>query len=137
MLVLNGVTDIFAFPSSPKEAVAVTTNGIVKSDSRAVMGRGIAREADIRFSIGLQLAGYLKKYGNRAFCMGTKRDAKTGHVMLVLTFPTKHDWRGKSDLELIRASAIQLVELCDKFEIPRCYVSNPMAEARGLQKQAL
>lgn len=89
------------------------------------MGRGIARIADLKFGLAEQLAGYLKKYGNRLFYMGPKTDRHTGRTMSVIAFPTKHDWRNDSDLDLIVTSARQLVDVCDKFGIRTCYLICP------------
>lgn len=132
MRILTNVTDIFNLPIGPSEAVCVTTNGIIKQNGRAVMGRGIAKTADDRFDLSRQLAHYLLKYGNRLFYMGVKRDAVTGHEMSIITFPTKHHWRDKSDIELIRTSAKQLVSTCDKFGITKCYLPCPGCANGGL-----
>ena len=125
MRILTDVKDIFALPRGPKDAICVTTNGCVHKDGRAVMGRGIARMADLKFGLAEQLAGYLKRYGNRLFYMGPKTDRHTGRTMSVITFPTKHDWRDGSDLDLIKTSARQLVTACDKFGIETCYLIYP------------
>lgn len=117
--------DIFLLPAGPQEAVCVTTNGMIRKDGRAVMGRGIAKTADERFHLAENLARYLKDYGNRAFYMGIRTDRKTRRVMSVITFPTKHDWRDDSDLDLIQESAHQLVKICDKFGITKCYLTRP------------
>ena len=126
------VADIFSIPTSPSDAVCVTTNGMVRRDGHAVMGRGIALEANRRFGLSLDLAGYLTRYGNRVFHMGVRTDSRTGRRMTVLTFPTKWDWRDGSDLALIEASARQLVAVCDKFGIRRCFLPKPGCANGGL-----
>lgn len=114
--------NIFALPQNG-EAVCVTTNGIVKPNGHAVMGAGIALESNKLFHLSKKLGGYLNKYGNRVFNMG--RFSNGSQCLTVITFPTKYDWRDNSDIELIHQSAIQLVELCNKFGITKCYLPPP------------
>ena len=65
---LRGRYDIFELPQQPcrfavTEAMCVTTNGIVKADGHAVMGAGIAKQANDYFHLSEKLGGYLKQYG--------------------------------------------------------------------------
>lgn len=59
MHILYDAGDIFALPKHHMEAVCITTNGIVKKNGCAVMGAGIAKEANMRFS------GLARNLGNR------------------------------------------------------------------------
>lgn len=122
MLELRGNYDIFALPQNG-EAMCVTTNGIVKADGHAVMGAGIAKQADEKFHLSARLGQYLKQYGNRAFNMGKFSDGQ--RCFTVFTLPTKHDWKENSDITLICKSCEQLVEMCDKFGITKCYLTPP------------
>lgn len=131
---LRGRYDIFELPQQPcrfavTEAMCVTTNGIVKADGHAVMGAGIAKQANDYFHLSEKLGGYLKQYGNRAFNLGVYQRS---HVNLpapiyfnVFTLPTKHHWKEDSDITLICKSCEQLVEMCDKFGITKCYLTPP------------
>lgn len=121
--------DIFTVTQGKDTAICITTNGKVKKDGKAVMGRGIAKTADNYFNLSTRLANYLNKYGNRVFDMGLYRfnGCDPYHV---ITFPTKHDWRDDSDIELIKTSAKQLVALCDKRGIKTCYLT-PVGCANG------
>lgn len=118
-------SDIFLLPNGPQEAMCVTTNGIIRKDGRAVMGRGIALTADRRFGLAKDLAAKLKAGGNHVYDMGLRTDAQTGRVVRVITFPTKHDWKDSSDLALIVQSARELVDLCSREEITACYLTRP------------
>lgn len=122
MKILNTSKNIFDLPEKPDHAVCVTTNGMIKKSGEAVMGAGIAKEADTRFKLKYKLADYLQKYGNRPFNMGVYPNSQVGNIMTIVTFPTKNDWRDKSDMKLIRQSAENLVKLCDKFKITTCYL---------------
>ena len=85
-------------------AICVTTNGMVKQNGRAVMGRGIALQAANRYpDLPLELARRLKLWGNKVYTFYSYPS--------IITFPTKHHWRDPSDLGLIALSATQLVEL--------------------------
>lgn len=125
MRILYNTSDIFQLPKRLDEAVCVTTNSMIRKDGHAVMGRGIAKTANDRFRLSLQLAEYLRKYGNRAFYLGPRTDVRTGRTFAIITFPTKQDWKDDSDLELIRTSAEQVVRICDKFGIRTCYLTCP------------
>lgn len=116
MKILNTAKNIFDLPVSEKEAVCVTTNGMVKRNGFAVMGAGIAREADLRFGLSAKLGQYLRAYGNRTFYMGAYQNKA------IICFPTKHNWRDSSDLALIRESAENLVRMCDNRGITKCYL---------------
>lgn len=130
MQILYTVKNIFDLPVSEDEAVCVTTNGMVKKNGHAVMGAGIAKEADARFHLSAALAGYLKAYGNHAFYMGVHFNDVTDTPMSIITFPTKHDWRNDSDLNLIRQSAAELVNICNGKGIEKCYLT-PVGCANG------
>ncbi len=83
---------------------AITTNGYVKKNGQAVMGRGCAQEATLKFpDIQEWLAFELLIYGNHVFYF--QQFGEKG----IITFPVKHLWNEKADLELIRRSADELV----------------------------
>ncbi len=106
------------------DVICVTTNGEIKKDKRAVMGKGIAKFFRDTFKdVDLLLGKYLKLFGNRAFMLG---EYQYGNKMVKLaTFPTKHTWRGKSDLNLIAASAKQIKGMADKYEWSKIYIPIP------------
>lgn len=104
--------------------ICVTTNGMLKQDGTAVMGAGIAKEAAERFpDLPKRLGENISKYGNRLFIY---RD------MRIITFPTKHDWKDKSDLELIQKSCCELMEVALKFGIERISLPKPGCSNGGL-----
>lgn len=104
--------------------VCVTTNGIIKSGGVAVMGRGVALSAAQRFpTLPKVLAACLTKYGNRVFYFGK---------INLITFPTKNDWRDKSDIELIKTSCTQLMEIINKYELKEVFLPRPGCANGGL-----
>lgn len=97
--------------------VAITTNGDVVSSGRAVMGKGVAKDAARRIpGLPLMLGAQLRRYGNHVHVFSVEQ---------LLTFPTKRTWREVSDLALIARSANELVEMVDKWNLSRVYLPRP------------
>lgn len=120
------------------DARVITTNGYIKANGRAVMGRGCAREARDRFpALDLWLGGCLLQHGNR--CFRTRIADDSGEWDLV-TFPVKPEfgrggvpgWGAPADLDLIRESVYQLVEMANKFEWKRVLMPRPGCGNGGL-----
>lgn len=92
-------------PHTPHLCLCVTTNGIVKTDGRAVMGAGVAKAFAGRYPIlPAVLGSKLLAHGNQVHYLGTFDGVS------ILSFPTKHHWRSSSDLALISSSAQVLAE---------------------------
>jgi hypothetical protein len=91
----------------------ITTNGTVKRNGKAVMGRGCAAEARKRYrGIAGRLGEYLTFNGNRPFRL--YRD--------LVTLPVKHNWWEKEDPDLIVQSVkymVAEVEYYDRVVMPR------------------
>jgi hypothetical protein len=91
----------FQFPNTGPEAYirCITTNGFIKQNGQAVMGRGCAAEACRLYpGAALRLGQEIKIKGNVCIWINTG----------LLTFPVKHNWWEKADLELIAKSAQRL-----------------------------
>lgn len=97
----------------------ITTNGFVKKNGEAVMGRGCAKEASQfwpEFPIWLGQA--LKLWGNKLYIW----EPEPGGI--VVTFPVKHNWYDKADIQLIETSAYELrkeanIQEWNKIVMPR------------------
>ncbi len=137
MLELRGNYNIFELPRNG-EALCVTTNGIVKADGHAVMGAGIAKQANDMLHLSARLGSYINQYGNRAFNLGQYQRCYLNDVatFTVFSFPTKHHFRLDSDINLICKSAEQIVEMCDKFGITKCYLTPPGCGCGNLNYEA-
>ena len=104
--------------------VCVTTNGMTKNNGELVMGKGIALQAKQRFpDLAGSLGQAVRMYGNLVFYFPSCH---------VISFPTKHDWRNPSDIQLIRTSAAQLVELINIYSFERVYLTQPGCGNGGL-----
>lgn len=118
--------DIWPYYGEMNHIVCLTTNGFVKKNGQAVMGRGNALQATQKIEgIATLLGSYIRKRGNVAGLMHTSFDQVDG----VFIFPVKHNWWEQADLVLIAQSARTLKEYatgaCDHvFHLPRPGVGN-------------
>lgn len=112
-----------------ERTIVVTTNGMVKKNGNAVMGRGIAKYAEDNLILikhsGIPkeyqhctcskiLGKLLSAYGNHAYYLGTWQDMVTNTFFNIITMPTKNDWRNPSDIQLIEQSCKEIVNIADK-----------------------
>jgi hypothetical protein len=89
--------------------VAITTNGCVKTSGSAIMGRGVALQAAEKWpELPRELGKWIRSNGNVVYMSIKKR---------LFTFPTKHDWRSDSDIDLIEQSARRLRWLAGAFSL--------------------
>ena len=94
--------DIWTYQAN---CVVITTNGFVRRDGACVMGRGIALQAKRRYpSVEYRIGEAIRSQGNHVYMMGD-----------LCTFPVKHNWWEKADLDLIRRSAQELAELARQY----------------------
>lgn len=109
------------------DGFCVTTNGQVRANGKAVMGAGIAKIARDNFKgIDERFGMILQKYGHYVCHLGEYKYGK------ILTFPTKNHWRDKSDIELIKKSALQLEELIEKHGYSNILLPRPGCSNGGL-----
>ena len=84
------------------ETIAITTNGTVRKDGCAVMGRGCAKEAAEKFPILPQFLGnHLRQRGNHVIWFPEFH---------LYTFPVKHNWFELANLGLIAQSFAELAQ---------------------------
>jgi hypothetical protein len=106
--------------------IVITTNGSIKSNGHAVMGRGVAYQATQKFpNIAKDLGMNLKAGGNIPYVMGK---------YLIITLPVKYRWEETADLFLIESSVQKLVSLLDKCYplIQEIYMPRPGCGNGGL-----
>lgn len=123
----------------PADAICITTNGHVKKNGQAVMGRGTALGAAQRY-YGIQalLGTKISKKGNRVHRL-TRKNAQLPYLKLarkngplltptpwhIVSFPVKHDWKDDADLKLIKSSCSQLKKLIDKMGWEKVLLPRP------------
>jgi len=101
----------------PQYAIAITTNGFVKNSGECVMGRGCALEACQKLTyLPLKLGNLIRTNGNHVFRLGAG----------LYSFPVKHNWWEKADIELIKRSCLEISTIAkeDKIIIPRMGCGN-------------
>lgn len=124
--------------------LCITTNCIITSKNRAVMGGGVAALAKEAFpGIDHALAVALRTSGNvPAMLGGSNRhgDFEYGNAAvkssktLVFSFPTKYDYRDPSRPELIERSAVLISELITALGTPKqIYLPRPGCGLGGLE----
>lgn len=102
----TGLREPAIIPVGGRAWRVITTNGIVNASGRAVMGRGVAQQAAIRYNtLSVRLARRLKDHGNHVHLFPE---------WLIATFPVKHHWRDQADEMLILQSALELAETLER-----------------------
>jgi hypothetical protein len=95
----------------------ITTNGCVTNSGKAVMGHGIALQAKNRMSKLPKLLGFhINTYGNWVLYFKEYN---------LFTFPVKHNWWEKADLQLIRQSAEQLLDHVNEKGFKKVWMVRP------------
>lgn len=93
----------------PDDILVITTNGFVRKDGSAVMGRGIAYQATQHDpEVAPMLGHLLTEFGNHVHLI---RDKKP----MWFSFPVKHHWKDKADINLIERSTQELSQWVDDF----------------------
>ncbi len=108
------IGDLWRFQADYK---CVTTNGMLDSKGCLVMGKGVALQAKQMFpGIEKKLGEYVEKYGSRPFILKTEG---------IITFPTKLNWRDMSHIMVITKSALQIVQIVEKYKIRSIAMPRP------------
>lgn len=109
----------------PADARVITTNGYIKTNGAAVMGRGCAYEATQKIpEIQTRLGNLLGRRGNHVFWLGEIKD-QDQTLSQVLSFPVKHRWYEKADISLIIQSAYELVTVATALDLSVVVVPRP------------
>lgn len=120
--------DIFDYIGDA-DVICVTTNGIVKTNGELVMGAGVAKAFANRYKDMPKILGKkVKEHGNIVFQGG--EDNST----LLLSFPTKNNFKDKADIKLIIKSAERLRRFADKRDWQKIIIPSPGTGLGGLNK---
>ena len=104
--------------------IVITTNGTVKVNGEAVMGRGVALQAKQKFpSLPGELGKTLKMAGNQLHTFPHYR---------IITYPVKHRWEEKASPFLINQGAYQLSMYADSLRLDLVYMVRPGCGNGGL-----
>jgi hypothetical protein len=114
------------------DVICLTTNGDIKKNGAAVMGRGVAYQAKVRYpGIEHEIGSVLKDRGNHVSFVGFRNEP-------FIVFPVKHHWHEKADLELIARSTSELEEAIQdisslSFVLPRPGCGNGQRTWEGVK----
>lgn len=111
------------------EYICITTNGTVKNNGSAVLGRGCALQAKTRWN-GLPeyLGSLLQVHGNLPFYLGAIDEfkfwrkgarAKNWNDTGLISFPVKHVWNQMADIDLIKRSCAHLISMINYQQTDR------------------
>lgn len=117
----EAIGDIWEFAGT--SVIAITTNGSVTPDGRAVFGRGVARQAALRFpEIAEKLGILLAEQGNHVFDLGCG----------IVSFPVEETAWSQPDLRIIARSAEELRRLAERSGWDLVVVPRPACGGGGL-----
>lgn len=123
--------DIFDYIGDA-DVVCVTTNGIVKTNGELVMGAGVAKAFANRYKNMPKILGKkVKDHGNIVFQGGEDNGT------LLLSFPTKNNFKDKADIKLIIKSAERLRRFADKRNWQKIIIPSPGTGLGGLNKNTV
>lgn len=106
--------------------LALTTNGSLSRDNRAILGRGCARQAGERFpALAQRLGMLLHLHGNHVHELGEN----------LVSFPVEETAWSLPDSRLIRRSAQELRSLADRTAYKLIVVPRPGCGFGGLDWQ--
>jgi hypothetical protein len=122
---LEAVGDIWEY-ADQGTIIVITTNGSLTPDGRAIFGRGVARQALLRFpGLAVKLGMLLAEQGSHVFELGNN----------VVSFPVEESPWSLPDLRIIARSAQELRVLADHSGWDRVVVPRPGCGGGGLAWQ--
>ena len=115
------VGDIWEYATTG--VIVITTNGSLTRDGRAVIGRGVAKQAALRYpGLAEKLGILLFEGGNHVFDLGCG----------IVTFPVEETAWSQPDLRIIARSAVELRLLADRSGWKLIVVPRPGCGGGGL-----
>jgi len=138
--------DLILDSKSRYDGIAITTNRNYTKDGHACMGGGCAKQCvDLWPNTSTRLAQCLKNFGtNIPFIIGaldtSGQYAEPNHKMikakkfkaLIFSFPTINDLMQGADLELIKNSATEMINMVNRYELGSVLLGRPGAGIGGL-----
>jgi hypothetical protein len=117
-------------------ALCITTNGFIKQNGKAVMGRGVAKQAADRWrtlydkDLPASFGAKLREQGNHVFIL-------VENFAALVAFPVKGNWWEKASPALILQSAHELVALTDAEGWQSVILPRPGCGNGGLSWEAV
>ncbi len=108
--------------------ICIMVNCTPNSRGKAIMGKGIAQQAVVKYPDLPKLLGSTQiEYAGKTFFTARSRRPQVFLKYRLITFPTKVTWDQDSDLTLIENSCKYLVAIVDKMKSLKVpiYLSKP------------
>ncbi|PLX69506.1 MAG: ADP-ribose-binding protein [Denitrovibrio sp.] len=104
--------------------VVITTNGTIKKDGKANLGRGNAKELGKTLDWLAEKLGILIRDGGN----------HVHHIdNMIVSFPVEETWTSHADLKLVERSAKELVRLVELYNWEKVYMPLPGCGGGGLK----
>jgi hypothetical protein len=124
MRMIETLGDIWEYAVS--SVIVITTNGSLTRDGRAIFGRGVAKQAALRYpGLADKLGRLIAVGGNHVFDLGAG----------IVTFPVEETPWSLPDLRIIARSVQELRLLADRSGWERIIVPRPGCGGGGLAWQ--
>lgn len=134
------------------DAICITTNGDLKKNGRAIMGKGLAKQTVEHYpNIDIILGLLIKKYGNLVHMLTGEYGLNNKVPMLccteigevpdadgiitpwhIVSLPTKRSWRDRSNISFIIFNLGQLSYLAQKKKWKKIVLPRPGCGLGGL-----
>jgi len=106
------------------DAICLTTNGFVKKNGSGVMGAGNAKAAKELFeNIEYDLGKSITENGNIVNII--RYIEHNEKIIPLISFPVKHNFWEKADLNLLESSTIQLLDLSQHYQWKKIILPRP------------
>lgn len=113
------------------DAICFTSNGVVKTNGELVMGAGIAKAFRYRWpDLPKRFGAVVRLDGNRV--QYYEQQLTYEKDIFIVSFPTKNHWKDDSDIELIKKSANELIQLTDRMKWKSVGLTKPGCGLGGL-----
>ena len=111
-----------------RSMIVITTNGSLTGDGRAILGRGVARQAAHIFpELAVKLGRFIAEHGNHVCDLGCG----------IVSFPVEESAWSLPDLQIIARSVRELVALTDSAGWQQVIVPRPGCGGGGLAWHAV
>ena len=133
----ESTADLWEMFGHPGHRIAISTNGFVKRNGEAVMGRGCAKQAkDLWIDAPARLGTYIRSNGNvPGYLFINGGEGPSADRLMIL--PVKHNWWERADETLVHNSIAFLMHEAHAwpdwtFHVPRLGCGNGKLSWEGL-----
>ena len=104
--------------------VVITTNGTVRKNGKANLGSGNAKQmGEAHQWLDAKLGYLIDQFGNHVHYLDDN----------IISFPVEHSWQEYADINLVRRSALELVQMADQSGWTEIFMPLPGCGKGGLR----